>query len=41
MLETKIYFLYKCIDARQCSFIEREISVVKGVHADILGSFSY
>ena len=41
MLETKIYFLYKCIDAQKCSFIEREISVVKGVHAYILGSFSY
>ena len=41
MLETKIYFLYKCIDARKCSFIEWEISVVEGVHADILGSFSY
>ena len=41
MLEAKIYFLYKCIDARKCSFIEREILVVKGVHADILGSFSY
>ena len=41
VLETKIYFLYKCIDARKCSFIEWEISVVKGVHADILGSFIY
>ena len=43
MLETKIYFLYiyKCIDAQKCSFIDREILVVKGVHAYILGSFSY